>query len=174
MFLKCSRLSLLLAAVDHFASPSLPLPACRTLQFIRAMVDPVATADPACSATHFFQELSAAGTDVLSSICGLLERDEWGALHVVNRAMRRAMNATVTRVTLGDETHPTLDLLEVFPNASALDLHLASATELLEQLASGNARLLARLHHLRFTICSEEIEHIIGAIIPALLQVLSR
>jgi hypothetical protein len=130
--------------------------------------------DPACDASGFwarFQEVCTAGPDLLSLLCDQLSRDEWHALHGVNHAMRRSMNATVTRVTCGEEPFPTQDLLVEFPNANALHLQLSSVAALMHQMARCNASLLGRLHHLRIEVCPDND---VGALIQPMLAMLSR
>jgi hypothetical protein len=146
------------------------------------MMMPVPTAD-ACTATDdddnddaisfwaSFLDLCNAGPDLLGLVCQHLTRAEQHALRGVNCAMRRAMNATVTCITCGEATLPTHDLLAVFPNASKLVLESADAA-LFQQVASGNARLLARVHHLIIDTCTQLIEA--ADFLPAMLAMLSR
>jgi hypothetical protein len=87
--------------------------------------------------------------------------------------MRRAINTTVTRVTCRQTTLPAPDLLHVFPNAASLDMRIEDTKRFcaeLERMASGNARLFARLHHLSVVIP----EFRAGQFIPGLLQMLRR
>jgi hypothetical protein len=115
------------------------------------------------------------GSDLLNLICQHLGRDERQALRGVNHALRRAMNAAVSRVTCAEATLAAPDLLDVFPNAASLHLNLASATDacaLLERMVSGKARLLARLRHISIHTSGEAVES--AAFIPAVSAMLSR
>jgi hypothetical protein len=122
-----------------------------------------------------FLELSTAGPDLLRVVCNHLSRYERQVLRGVDRAMRRAMNTTVTHVTCPVTTLPAQDLLEVFPNATYLKLTVFGAIDscaLLEWMVSGSARLLASLHHLSIDIDAEAIEA--AEVIPAMLNLISR
>jgi hypothetical protein len=95
-----------------------------------------------------------------------LVKDERQALRAVNHALRRAMNAAVSRVACAEATFAAPDLLNVFPNVVSLDLNLSNTThvcELLERMVNGKAsmsassqagRLLNQLHSCqRFRRC---------------------
>jgi hypothetical protein len=104
-----------------------------------------------------FQELCTPGPDLLCMVCSHLSDAKRKALRGVNRFMRRAMNATVTRLSWRGDS--LAQLHEVFPNLSSLSLRavgehfsVEECRACLQRLASSNATLLAMLAHLRLTV----------------------
>jgi hypothetical protein len=108
-------------------------------------------------------DLTATVPDLLSAVCQHMSNFDRKSLHSVNRAMRAAMNATVTRISCTQHTLPAHQQLhEVFPNLSAMAVRFLGTdarwvwvdewSVYLQQLASSSELLLNRLAHLSLTI----------------------
>jgi hypothetical protein len=109
-----------------------------------------------------FQDLLASETDLLCIICNHLSIQDCTALRGVNRAMRKAMNSTVTSIRCNRATVTTNTLRRqqaAFPNLRSLAVQRLSLTSngtswrsYFEELADGNDRLVAGLRHLSLTV----------------------
>jgi hypothetical protein len=101
-----------------------------------------------------FLDLAANGPDLLCVVCQHMSSVERQALHSVNRAMRVAMNATVTSIRCSERTLPTHQQLhEVFPNLSSVDLCIDGRNWQLHlrRLMNSCELLLNKLRHLSLT-----------------------
>jgi hypothetical protein len=105
-----------------------------------------------------FLDLATTSPDLLSTVCKHLTSMERQSLRGVNRAMRVAMNATVTSVRCSELTTPTgQQLHEVFPHLSSMRLCVqASVVDgwrvPLLQLVGNSALLLGKLRHLTLVV----------------------
>jgi hypothetical protein len=106
-----------------------------------------------------FMDLISATPEMLPIVCAKLSEEGQRALRAVNRTMRVAVNATVTHIrcrrkALAGHEH----LHEVFPNLSSMtvDCHgVDELREVLQHLARGSARMLAKLQHLSLAVPKE-------------------
>jgi hypothetical protein len=125
-----------------------------------------------------FLDLTASGPDLLTAVCQRLSSVERQALHGVNRAMRVAMNATVTSIRCSQLTLPTHQQLhEVFPNLLSQDLRVAGYwvdgwRVPLQQLAGSSGPLLTKLRHLSVTVRPANMTD--AADIQVILKLLAR
>jgi hypothetical protein len=127
-----------------------------------------------------FLAIIATGPDLLSAVCQHMSSIDRKSLHSVNRAMRAAMNATVTTMRCNQRTLPSNQQLhEVFPNASSLTvciegfrMNMNEWRTYLQQLAVNSALLLARLRHLHLTVQPAKMTE--AAEIQAILEFLTR
>jgi hypothetical protein len=114
-----------------------------------------------------FVSLSATGPDLLSAVCQHMSNVDRKSLHSVNRAMRMAMNATVTSISCSERTLPThQELHQVFPNLASMAVSFAVEPDgfggprlnvdewrgRFQQLASSSELLLKKLRHLSLAI----------------------
>jgi hypothetical protein len=129
-----------------------------------------------------FLDLTTIGPDLLSVVSQHMSGSDRKSLHSVNRAMRTAMNATVTSIRCSQFTLPTHQQLhEVFPNLSSLDLCIEGLSwrllvsewrVYLQQLAGSSELLLSKLKHLSLTIRPANMTD--AAAIQAILELLAR
>jgi hypothetical protein len=127
-------------------------------------------------------DLTTKGPDMLGAVCQHLSRIDRKSLHSVSRAMRTAMNATVTSIHCSQLTLPTYQQLhEVFPNASSMALSVEGSNwdryvsvwpGYLQRLVSSSQLLLSRLSHLSLTI--RPVNMTKAAAIEAILKLLTR
>jgi hypothetical protein len=110
-----------------------------------------------------FIDLIATCPDLLSAVCQHMSSIERQSMRGIDRAMRVAMNATVSVIRCTQVTMPTHQQLHMlFPNASSMDLYVQRYYQCgfresewrvcLKQLARSNEPLLAKLRHLSLTV----------------------
>jgi hypothetical protein len=127
-----------------------------------------------------FLDLTSSGPDMLTAVCQHMSSVERQALHSVNRAMRTAMNATVTTICCSQITLPTHQQLhEVFPNLSSMHLCINGVNLLLNdwqvhlrQLVHSSQLLLNKLRHLSLVIRPARMVE--AAEIQTILELLTR
>jgi hypothetical protein len=109
-------------------------------------------------------DVCATGPDLLALICKQLSEQDQKALRSVCRAMRVAINSTVTRASFRLATLPTIHhkLHDAFPNVTGLAVgafnpqsrSIEDIRDCLQWLATSDACVLSNLQQLALTIPS--------------------
>jgi hypothetical protein len=137
---------------------------CSTVTWVSRVFSKFRYADNELGFWARLLDLCSTGPELLTLICEHLSKEDQKALRGVNRAMRVAMNSTVTRISLRSATMPATqqELHDTFPNLSKLTVGAFNpkstsveegARVCLHRLAApSNAGLLSKVQHLSLTI----------------------